>query len=329
MSGLHLLEPGWLVLLALVPLVMWIGSRSRRPSLPFAPGMLLDGGDLPPVPTTLRVRLLSLPAVLHALAAVMLVVAMARPVVRIPEPIPREGIDILLCIDRSSSMTADDLALGRSRLAVARDAAAEFIRGRPHDRIGLLSFARYTDVVCPPTTDHDALLSLLGEVATVDPDSREDATGIGAAVARSAQALQSSAVPSRVVIVLTDGEENVALPGVTGAIAPVHAAQLCERIGVRVYAIAAGSSGEGESGSPKLDTGPVEHMAARTGGRFYEARDAGALRAVYEDIDALEKSETLRARWRYEERFHGAVLAAVALVLLGALLRVTVFRVLP
>src|SRR6185295_2846875 len=129
------------------------------------------------------------------------------------------GIDILLCLDVSSSMTTPMARIGSmtgpsrpasdSRLEVARDAAARFIRGRPDDRIGLLSFARYCDLIGPPTLDHAALLERLADVRAVEADGPEDATAIGAAVARAAQALRSSPSQSKLVIVLTDGEENV------------------------------------------------------------------------------------------------------------------------
>lgn len=311
-----LLHP-WLLLLALlVPL-----AAARRPrrlaAAPFPPAPLL------PASRSWRVRLLPVPRALEALALLLAIVALARPASREMLPLRTEGIDILLCLDTSSSMTARDMDRQRTRLDVAKAAAAEFVRGRPDDRIGLVSFARYPDVRCPLTLDHEALLGILDGVTTVASDGPEDATGLGTAVARAAQVLQGDDRRERVVILLTDGDENVAVEGAEGEIAPSHAAQLCAALGARVYAVSVGVRG------PRVDTGALQRMAARTGGEFHEARDAGAMAAVYREIDALEKTGVERPRYVVEDRFLPFLLLGILLMLLARGLDATALRVSP
>jgi len=312
MSGLA--HPWLLGAAALVLPALWLGRRA--PALRFAPAAL---GSLP---GSWRTALRALPRALTALAVACAVVALARPVERRLLPSTSEGIDIVLCLDVSSSMAAGDMDGRRTRLDVARDAAAAFIRERPHDRIGLVSFARYADLRCPPTLDHDALLRLLDDVAIVSGGDLEDATGIGTAVARAAQVLERGGPRSRVAILLTDGEENVALAGRRGEIAPLHAAQLCETLRVRVHAVAVGAR-------ESRDTRPIEAVAARTGGAFFEAADAGAMGAVYESVDRMETTLFERARLETEERFLPFLLAALGLHVLARLLGATLLETLP
>jgi Ca-activated chloride channel family protein len=345
LTGLALLDP-WMLFLALfVPLILWVRRARGAPAVRFGPSAFLDHGSrladqapegtgLSPgqrdLPGSWRIRLLPLPQMLKVLGLLLVVVALARPVHREPLPFETEGIDILLCLDISSSMTANDMDRRRTRLDVAKDAAAQFITGRPGDRIGLICFAGYPDLFCPPTLDHDALKALLSEVTTVISDSPEGATGIGTAVARAAQVLSHSEAKSRVVILLTDGAENVATERTPDEIAPVHAAQLCEELDVRVYTIAAGIGNPDPSGNwIELDTDQVERLAERTGGRFFEARDAGAVAGVYAFIDALEKVELEEPRYKVDEGFLPFLIAALALLLSSRGLESTMLEVLP
>ncbi len=329
-TGLSFADPWLLALALLVPAALWIRWRRGEASVLFAPAEFvrtIDGTDLP---RTWRVRLAWLPRALEVVALLVAVVALARPVRRDPLPPRTEGIDILICLDTSSSMTATDMDLRRTRLDVAKDAAARFVAGRRDDRIGLLGFARYPDVRCPLTLDHHALAQILGAVSPVAGDGPEDATGIGTAVARAAQVLRGGAAKSKVVIVFTDGEENVATAQKPDEIAPIHAAQLCKEMGVRVYAVAAGLGARNRAGEwMDLDTRQVRRLADATGGRFFEARDAGAVSAVYAEIDALEKSSLPEPRWRVEDRFLAFLVAAVALWLTGRVLERTALGVLP
>ncbi len=309
LTGFALLDPWLLSLALLVPLGLWVRRRRGAPAVRFGPGFIAGPG----LPRSWRTWILWLPRALQALGLLSVVLALARPVERVRLPQRNEGIDILLCLDTSSSMSANDLDPARTRLDVAKDAAARFVAGRSDDRIGLIAFARYPDLRSPPTRDHRSLTEILSGVTLVASDGPEDATGIGTAVARAAQVLGRSAAKSKVVILLTDGEENVATAETPQEIAPLHAAQLCEELGVRVYAIAAGLDDRSSSSQ-------VEHLAERSGGEFYAARDAGAVAGVYARIDELEKSTLEEPRYELAERFLPFLISAVALFFVGRLL---------
>ena len=257
-------------------------------------------------------------------------IALARPAAKEPLPIETRGIDIMLCLDVSSSMEASDMDAKRTRLAVARHAAKAFVAARPYDRIGIVSFARYPDLRCPPTSDHAALIRILDDTTTVSPDSPEDATGIGGAVARAAAVLGDSSSPSRVVILFTDGEENVAIRGRRDEIPPSHAAQLCRRLGVRVYAIVGGTGRTDAKGQRvAIDTKPVEAMAQGTGGTFHRARSAGDVVAVYEHIDRLEPAPIEEPRYIFAERHRAFVAWGILLLVVASVLGVFGLGVLP
>jgi len=324
--GLTLIEPGYLWLALLVAAALFLRSRTGAPAASFAPGAFLT----PPLPRTWRVRLLPLPRFMQLAGMLLIVLALARPAHHIARPQVRSGVDILLCLDTSSSMIATDMDAGQTRLDVAKAAAARFVEARPDDRIGLLSFARFADMRCPPTLDHRALDGFLTQTGMVRSDGPEDATGIGTAVARAAQVLGTGAAKSKVVILLTDGEENVADVQRPDEIAPLHAAQLARKLGVRVYAVAAGRGRANASGEwQALDTSQVRDLAERTGGRFFEAQDADAMDNVYAEIDRLERVEFAEVRMRVEERFLPFLAAALALLIAGRLLQLSLFRVLP
>jgi Ca-activated chloride channel family protein len=258
-----------------------------------------------PLPVSWRARLTPLAGLLAASGLVLLVIALARPSARADAPDPVAGIDLVLALDVSSSMSARDALGGRTRLEEATLAARRFVARRAGDRIGLIAFARTPELLCPPTRDHAALLEQLAGLASLASDSDEDATALGAAAALAAETLGPDRGHARVAIVLSDGEENVALASAQGEIAPAHAAQWAERLGVRLHVIAtgaapssagvggAGGSG-GEAGAP--DLGPVRTMAERTGGRLFEAGLARTVDEVYTAIDALERAPRPEAR---------------------------------
>jgi Ca-activated chloride channel family protein len=335
LTGLDLAAPGFLLLALLPPLALLLRRLSGAPAVRFAAGQFVrrriagPGGGRS-LPRTVRGRLVGLPAALAVCGLLLVVVAVARPVRKVAVPRVKEGIDIVLCIDVSSSMALRDMDPERTRLDVAKEAADSFLAGRPGDRIGLISFARYPDLRCPPTLDHAALAELMSSTDFVESDGPEDATGIGTAAARAADVLRRGSARSKVVIVFTDGEENVARADTPDEIAPIHAAQLCEELGVKVHAIAAGLGGQGPSGEfVPLDTRQLERLAERTGGKFFAARDASAVAGVYREIDALEKVEFEEPLYRTEESFRPFLLAALVLLGLGALLGATVLRVRP
>jgi len=337
MTGLMLLDPWMLVFVGLLPLALLLRRVKGAPVVSFAPSPFLVGGtgaEAPaggsPLPLSWRVRLLWLPAALQLLALGLVAVALARPVARRELPLVAKGIDIFLCLDVSSSMAHKDMDPQRTRLDIAKEAAARFVAGRPEDRVGLIRFARYPDVLCPLTLDHEALTEFIAGLERVEADGPEDMTGIGTAVARAAEVIDSSESKSKVVILLTDGEENVARADTPDEIGPARAAALCEQLGVRVYTIAAGIGKRNRDGRwVPIDTSGVRRLAERTGGAFYEARDAGAVANVYRKINGLEKVEFEKPRYELEDRFLPFVFAAFALLLVARLLGSTVFEVLP
>ncbi|MHC5062724.1 MAG: VWA domain-containing protein [Planctomycetota bacterium] len=345
LTGLRLLDPWLLSLGVLLLLGLVLRFLRGRPAINFAPGPLVFGGPdrsnpsgkptgilahARAFPRTWRQRLLAMPRILQVLGLLLAVIALARPVQRDQLPLETKGIDIFLCLDVSSSMAADDMDRRRSRLEVAKDAATEFISGRSQDRIGLVSFARFPDLLCPLTLDHAALNSFLDELEMVEADGDEDMTGVGTAVARAAQVLQGSEANSKVIILLTDGEENVATLHSPDEIGPLQAGRLCEQLGIRVYSIAAGIGKQGPDGEfVPLDTNQLRGLASISGGEFYEARDAGAVASVYTYINELEKIEFEEPRFEMSERFMPFLLGAIVLLLLSRILNSTWLEVLP
>lgn len=271
----------WLWLLPLVALV-WLRWHRCRPAVLVQPVF-----DLPPSPGRMRTWLLPLGELLAAVAAV---VALAGPERVVPAPPLPPGRDLMLCLDTSSSMAQQDLGGDRTRFALAIEQATTFVRGRTDDRIGLTTFARFADLRCPTTADLDALTELMASVPMVAREGPEDATAIGAAVATAAEAL--ARLPDgggKVVVLVTDGEENVATIGAPQEIAPAAAAALCREASVRVHAIIIGSGNRRADGSVvPIDTTAVRQLAATTGGRCFVAADGSSLLAVWAAIDALE-----------------------------------------
>jgi Ca-activated chloride channel family protein len=327
LTGLTFLDPWLLLLFLCLPAALWLRRWLGQPAVAFAPGSFTHG-----LPGSWRVRLSWLPRTQQLLGLLAVVLAVGRPVHRDRLPLKTEGIDILMCLDLSSSMSATDMDKNgrRNRLDVAKEAAARFVDGRPDDRIGLICFARYPDVRCPMTLDHGALKKFLAETRMVEPRGPEDATGIGTAVARAAQALKTSVAKSKVVILLTDGQETVATPDAPDEITPTAASKLCKELGIRVYTIAVGIGDRGPFGGIQpIDHRDVKRLAEKTGGEFYEARDVDALRSVYAEINDMEKIELREPRYKVEERFLVFLGAALVLLLLARVLHSTVFEVLP
>ncbi|RMH05077.1 MAG: VWA domain-containing protein [Planctomycetota bacterium] len=305
MSGLPL-DPGLVLgeplgLLLLLPLAWAIRRwRRRRPGLA-SPILRLPGGPPP------RSWSSTWAAVCGTAGLTMIVFALARPSLRRPVPWESEGVEILLVLDVSSSMTARDLDPERDRLEVARTAAERFVAGRPRDRIGLIRFARYADPICPLTLDHEAVATLLRGLEPVPADGPEDATGIGRALARAAAVLAGGEARSRVAILLTDGQENVATAQTPAEIGPLEGAALCRDEGIRVHAIGVGEA----------DGGLLARIAEATGGGRFAAEDAESLEEVWRDIDRLETSRFREPRWIRIDLQGWCGAAALVLLMLG------------
>lgn len=311
----RLREPAWLLVL-LLPVALFLFDRARGRAQrvqALGPAFLLQS-----LPKSWAWGAW-LATALHALGLAVLALAMARPVERVALPPEREGVEILLAVDRSSSMDARDLDPARDRLAVAIDAATQFVNARGQDRIGLIAFARYPDLLSPTSLDHDAVLGLLREVEMVERDGPEDLTGIGAAVARAAQVLATREAQSKIVVLLTDGQENVATPAEPGSLQPLEAAALCRAFGVRVYPIAMASE----------DPESLRELAQATGGRAFAAQDARALEQVFASVDQLAKSPLAETRYEEQDRFLAWLALAVALLLSGLAVRRGPGEVLP
>lgn len=267
---------------------------------------------------TARARAALLLPYAQALAIALAAVAWARPQAgqRI-ESVTTEGIDIIVALDVSGSMRAEDFA-PKNRLYVAKKTIASFIEGRSADRIGLVTFSRVSQTRCPPTLDYQALETSLGAVTFAEQP--EDGTAIGSGIATAVNRLRTSKAKSRVVILLTDGINNA------GSIDPLTAADLARAVGVRMHAIGVGSEGEVTVPLPNgqrvrvelpINETELKKMAESTGGSYFRATDASALQEIFKKIDGMEKTKVeVLSYGRYEELF--AWFLVPALVLMGA-----------
>jgi Ca-activated chloride channel family protein len=280
----------WLLLLLL--LVPWLVWRVRRPAARRA--ALLWGRTTGAWAVSRGAFLVKLVTLLPWLVLIVSLVSLARPQqgIRQTETETR-GVDIVLAIDLSPSMRAEDFR-PRNRLYVAKETARSFIKQRDHDRVGLVGFAGTSFTVCPLTLDHDVLLELLDGL---DFGLVEDGTAIGMGLATAVARLKESKTPSKVVILLTDGQNN------RGAIDPLTGAELARAFGIKVYTVLAGRGGvvpvpiddplmgrRVQMVRMEVDETTLRQIAERTGGRFYRATDPRALEGIYSEIDRLERA---------------------------------------
>jgi Ca-activated chloride channel family protein len=340
-SRIEFREPLMLVAMLLAIPVYLLARR--------APGRVLFSSfmTLPRAGKSWRASFSWVPDALIALATVALVVALAGP--RIGERHgreEREGIAIMMVVDRSGSMRALDLSTDdeeRTRLDAVKAVFEEFVLGgdglpgRPDDAVGLVAFAGYADTGCPLTLDHDALVGVARTIEIVE-DRSEDGTAIGDGLGLAVERLRNSTAHSRVAVLLTDGVNNA------GTESPLSAADLAKSQGVKVYTIGAGTTGlapvrvrDPFSGRSVLRPVPVEideeslrEIARRTGGQYFRATDADGLREVYREIDRLERTRISEERWReYDEHFGWFVAAGLSLACLAWVSRGAVFPRLP
>ena len=247
-----------------------------------------------------------------------------------------EGIDIMLAMDVSTSMLAEDLK--PNRLEAAKNVASEFIADRPNDNIGLTIFAGEAFTQCPMTTDHASLINLLQSVRT-DIAARgliSDGTAVGMGLANAVSRLKDSKAKSKVVILLTDGSNNM------GDISPMTSAQIARSMGIRVYTIGVGTNKVAPYPMPvaggtqyvnipvEIDSKTLSAIAATTEGNFYRATNNRELKQIYKDIDQLEKSkmDVKKFSKRYEA-YQPFAIAALLILLLEVILRTTVLRRIP
>jgi Ca-activated chloride channel family protein len=288
-------------------------------------------------PRSWKVMLMPVQLVLRLAVFVLLILILARPQTHNSwNNKSVEGIDIMLAMDVSGSMLAEDLR--PNRIEAAKQVAAEFIAGRPNDNIGLTIFAGEAFTQCPMTTDHASLLNLLHGVRT-DLATRgliEDGTAIGMGLANAVSRLKNSKAKSKVVILLTDGSNN------RGDISPMTAAEIAKSLGIRVYTIGVGTNKVAPYPMPvaggvqyvnipvEIDSKTLSEIAAATDADFYRATNNKELLNIYKEIDKLEKSKlSVKTYSKRYEAYQPFAIAAVLLLLLEILLRITVFRKLP
>lgn len=326
----------FLLLLLLIPFVAWhfLFRERRQPSLLFSSTEFMTD-----IPQTLRVRLRHVPFFLRVIAFTALVVALARPQTNTSLSTKEtEGIDIMMAMDISTSMLTPDLQ--PNRLEAAKQVAYEFINNRPNDNIGLTLFGGEAFTQCPLTTDHTALLGMFQNV-TCNLQAQgviSEGTAIGMGIASAAAHLEKSEAPSKVIILLTDGENNA------GEISPLTAADMAKKLGIRIYTILLGSSTTTQQAVATLPNGetytaPIEtssdpstlkEIAQSTGGIFYQAGSKQKLRDIYKDIDQLEKTKLKVANYnRHYEAYQLFAFIACVSLLLEILLRITWFRRIP
>lgn len=268
---------------------------------------------------TWRVRLEPLLPALRLGAIALLLVALARPQHgETAATADGEGIDIVLALDTSSSMS-QPFARSRTRLQAAEDVLSRFVDGRTHDRVGVVVFRGSSLALSPLTTDYAALHASVENAGSIHLD---DGTAIGVALGQSVNLLRVSSAPSRIVILLTDGENNA------HEIEPLAAARIAERLGVRVYTVGVVSPGDTPTRSTlAVDEASLRQIASVTGGAYNRAENPQTLSDIYASIDSLERSRFEdRTVTRYDDVAPYVLAAAVALLLVELTLRYTVLR---
>ncbi len=272
--------------------------------------------------------------VLRVAALILFIVAFARPRSGTEyQEMTSEGIDIMMCLDVSSSMQAEDFK-PNNRLYVCKEEMKKFVSRRVNDRIGLVVFARYSYTQCPVTTDYGVLLNFIDQV---DFGVVEDGTAIGMAIANSVNRLRESPAKSKIIVLLTDGDNNA------GEIDPITAANLAAAFGIKVYTIGAGKPGNAMFPyqdpifgkryvyqPTKIDEETLKSIAEKTGGKFYRARSGEELEQIYGEIDKLEKTEIeVASHIQYKELFYYFAYAGLAFLVLEMVLANSYFRKLP
>jgi Ca-activated chloride channel homolog len=308
-------------------LIVWYSykNNSARSSIPVS---TLDAKGIGSWRSSLR----HLPFICRMLCITFIIIALAHPQTKNDEQRAEgEGIDIILCIDVSGSMTAQDFT--PNRLEAAKKVAIDFVNKRLTDRIGIVIFSGESFTLCPLTTDHHVLEAAIKGIRN---GLLEDGTAIGSGLSTSVDRIRTSTSKTKVVLLLTDGENN------GGLIDPKTAKEIAKAFGVRVYTIGMASEGYApqpvntemgvvmESQKIAIDEVLLKEIAFETGGKYYRARDNQSFAGVYSEIDKLEKSKIeVINTIRYNEKFFPFILAAIIFLLLEIILNYTLFRKFP
>jgi Ca-activated chloride channel family protein len=325
----------WLLLLLLaIPIMAWLKGRIGKQT-----AFLYSSVGL--VKNIIGITRSSIGAILlrmRWLALTLFIIAIARPQLGEGQAKVRaSGIDIVIALDLSGSMAAEDFELKGepvNRLVIAKDVLQKFVDKRASDRIGLVAFAGRAYIAAPLTLDHDFLVKNLDRLSI---GSLEDGTAIGSAISAAVNRLREIQAKSKIIVLMTDGQNNA------GKVPPITAAEAAQALGVRIYTIGVGTRGTakvpyvnvfGQKGyidqQVDIDEETLNKVAEKTGGKYYRADNTAALRKIYEEIDQLEKTEIEMKKYqRYRELFAWFVLGGLAILLLEIILSNTVWRRLP
>ena len=325
---MELRHPLLLLLILALPLVFFLSSRRKKAFVFFS-----DTSYLPAALTLRQILYHGLP-LLRAAVLLLMLLALARPEsVSSEREYQTKGVDIMIALDLSGSMLAEDFK-PENRIIVAKQEAAKFIRGRENDRIGLVVFAQKAFTQCPLTLDYDILIKLLGDLQIgLIPDG----TAIGMGLATAVNRLRSSDAKSKVVILITDGENNA------GNIDPITAAELAKSFHVKVYTICIGRGGlvpfpvndplfgkRYVQANVAIDEFTLKRISDITGGLFFRARDTQSLSQIYEKINALERTEIKVKEYRsYSPLFHWFIIPALLLLIAEIVLSRTFLLTVP
>ncbi|HET6243662.1 MAG: VWA domain-containing protein [Bacteroidetes bacterium] len=323
-------NPEFLYLLLVIPIVItWYWFKNTRST---AEIKISGISKLKAIKRDYKVMFRHSLFVLRLAAVILLIIALARPQTRSSwKNATAEGIDIIISLDVSGSMMAEDFK--PNRLEAAKKIAVDFISGRKNDRLGLTIFSGESFTQCPLTTDHAVVKNLMMEVQN---GMIKDGTAIGMGLASAVNRLKESEATSKVVILLTDGVNNV------GAVAPITAGEIAREFGVRVYTVGIGTKGKApfpvktpfgiqyQYEETDVDEPTLTKIAAITGGKYYRATDNQSLKEIYREIDLLEKSKIDVVEYRKKtESFFPLVLMAGLLLMFEFLFRNTLFRSIP
>ena len=317
------------LLLLLIPYIIWYIMKRHHNE---ASLQIADTSVYATAPKSYKNYLLHVPFALRMLTLAMIIIVLARPqTTNSWQSSEVEGIDIMLAIDVSTSMLAEDLK--PNRLEAAKEVAAEFVNGRPNDNIGITLFAGESFTQCPLTVDHAVLLNFIHGTRC---GLIEDGTAVGMGIANAVSRLKERKAKSKVVILLTDGTNN------RGDISPLTAAEIAKSFGIRVYTIGVGTNGEAPYPYPvggtvqyvnmkvEIDEKTLAQIASTTEGNYFRATSNSKLKEVYEEIDKLEKTKlNVKEFSKREEAYRGFAWVAFLSFLLELLLRYTILRRIP
>ncbi len=326
---MHFAAPIFFLALLILPWLFFRALKKKQTSLRFPTLNVIKRIKLPE--SLNPERMLSL---IRILALVLIILALARPQSAESErELETKGVDIIISMDISGSMQAEDFH-PQNRLEVAKEEGKRFIKGRKHDRIGMVVFARQAYTQCPLTLDYEVLTTLIDDIRL---GMIKDGTAIGLGIATAVNRLRESDAKSKVMILLTDGENN------SGNIDPITAAEVAQGFGIKIYTIGIGKGGlvpfpvddplfgkRYVQAKVDIDEKMLKRIADITGGTFFRARDPKGLEEAYKQIDKLEKSEVkVKEFSNYNELFHYALWPALLILLLEILLGSTVLMKLP